>query len=377
MNISNVTIYLTSKCNLQCKYCYIEKNQNFLNEMDIPIAENQLSYWKQVLAFNKDIKYTLRSLTFWGGEPLLSFDRLYTILPPFLKECKFLNTFNFSTNFTLDQGAYRIIHFINFLQENYRNRKFIINLQLSIDGPNFINDKNRGIGSTQKFINNYILLKEKLKLSKQIKLNLFFKPTLLKEDLYLLAQKDNLNQYFKFFEQFEYNGAWTFAAPQDWNKQDGKLYAWILSEIKKVHRIIPESNLIKKQHICTSFLNNLTPIKDNKYCLCHRGYFDDINNRIIYTKKELLNLQNIFKSQRNKTLLKENFIKEIQLAAFNKQIDQKYLNRKNIIPTLNILITKNCPYNNYIYNGNFWYPLNNEIPLYYNGAMDIILKENE
>lgn len=370
--ISNITLYLTSKCNLQCKYCYIEKHQDFLNKTDISIAGNLLSYWNQVLNFNENIKYTLQSLTFWGGEPFLEFDRIYSVVPFFLKECKFLNTFYFFTNFTIKNEVNKLQQFINFLQDNYK-RKFIIDLQLSIDGPSFINDKNRGEGSTQKFINNFNLLR-KLKFNdKQIQIRINFKPTLLKEDLYLLSQYNNLNQYFKFFEQFGYDGMWTFAAPQEWNKEDGKLYVWILSEIKKSHKIIPESTF-KKCQLCTSILNNLTPVGNDQYCLCHRGYFDDINNRKIYTKEELLNLQNIFKSH-NKNLIKENFIKEIQLAAFNKQIDQKYLNRENIIPTLNILITKNCPYNNYIYNGNFLYPLTNEIPLYYNGAIDIILKE--
>ena len=99
---------MTSKCNLKCKYCYIEKNQNFLNAIDTPIAENLLSYWSQALEFDKDIKYTLQSLTFWGGEPFLYFDRIYSIVPPFLNECKYLNTFNFSTNFTLESEVYRL-----------------------------------------------------------------------------------------------------------------------------------------------------------------------------------------------------------------------------------------------------------------------------
>lgn len=368
--ISNVTLYLTSKCNLQCQYCYIKKYQDFLNETDISIAENLLSYWDQVLNFNENIKYTLQSLTFWGGEPFLEFDRIYSVVPFFLKECKFLNTFYFSTNFTLENEVNKLQHFINFLQENYK-RKFTIYLQLSIDGPLFINDKNRGEGSTQKFINNFNLLK-KLKIdSRQIQIRISFKPTLLKEDLYLLSQYDNLNQYFKFFEQFGYSGEWTFAAPQEWNKQDGELYAWICLQLKKNHRKFSEFNC---KHICQNILQNLTPIGKDKYCLCHRGYIDDINQRNIYTKKELLNLQNVFKSYKNKISLKENFISEIQLAALRGQVNQKYLERKNIIPTLNILLTKNCPYNNYIYNGNFLYPLNNEIPLYYNGAMDIILE---
>ena len=379
MYTSNITIYVTSKCNLSCKYCYIQKNQDFLNEIDKSIVENQSQLLTEVLNLDKDAKYTVQSITFWGGEPFLYYSRLFSILHKnhLIERFPYLKEFIFSTNFTLDYEIEGIQAILNLLRQEHPNRKFKIKIQLSIDGPEFINDKNRGVGSTQKFINNYNRLKELSYDKSKIQIQLSFKPTLLKEDLYQFQDINNLYQYFKFFEQFNYCGMWTLASPQDWNKDDGLFYSYIYEQLKKNHYTLPNFDKKCKQR-CNNIVNNLTPIGNNNFCLCHRGYFEDINNQKIFNKQQILEIQNIMQNtKQNEKILKENLIKEIQNFAFLRQIDSKYLDRKNIIPTLNIILAKNCPYNNYIYNGNWLYPVTNEVPLYYNGVMDIILKENK
>ncbi len=67
----NYLIYLTERCNLQCKYCEpIEKRNKFKQDIDYDIN-------KLIEFLNKDKNL---SLHLYGGEPLLAIDKIKTIL---------------------------------------------------------------------------------------------------------------------------------------------------------------------------------------------------------------------------------------------------------------------------------------------------------
>lgn len=73
-NLSQLTLEITQRCNLRCKYCiYQDKNGKFRNfnkehDMDFNTAKKAIDYAIQHSA-GKDFH-----LTFYGGEPLLNFD---------------------------------------------------------------------------------------------------------------------------------------------------------------------------------------------------------------------------------------------------------------------------------------------------------------
>ncbi|MBP3801604.1 MAG: hypothetical protein J6I85_06265 [Clostridia bacterium] len=68
----------------------------------------------------------------------------------------------FSTNFISKDWFNKVALIFNLLKK-YPNKNFEINIQLSIDGPQNINDYNRGINATKRFLNNLNILIQKIK----------------------------------------------------------------------------------------------------------------------------------------------------------------------------------------------------------------------
>ena len=97
--------------------------------------------------------------------------RFYNLLPSFVNHFYNLSDFMMSTNFTPDNWFDEFYGFTSILGR-FQNRKFNFTLQLSIDGPEYINDENRGIGTTKKFLQSFNKLLETLddKLPKNVNL---------------------------------------------------------------------------------------------------------------------------------------------------------------------------------------------------------------
>lgn len=83
----NLTLHLTSNCNMNCSYCYNTKNE-YQQDMTFAIAQKAIDY-----AVNKSLSKTI-NITFVGGEPLLKKDLIKQIV----KYCNLNNkkTFLFS-----------------------------------------------------------------------------------------------------------------------------------------------------------------------------------------------------------------------------------------------------------------------------------------
>ena len=69
--IDSVFLAITNKCKLNCAYCY-EKN-NINKSDDIPVAK-----WNEIIKSLQGIGINIFILS--GGEPLLAFDKLLSIL---------------------------------------------------------------------------------------------------------------------------------------------------------------------------------------------------------------------------------------------------------------------------------------------------------
>ena len=234
--ITNITLFSTALCNLKCNYCYINKCQNLKN-VDNQIQENLKNSFNQVIKYEPNIKNNLKTITIWGGEPVLYLERIIEILPQYINYFPNLKNFFISTNFILDNEIEQLMKFIIFLQQ-YK-RPFNINLQLSIDGYKEMNDSQRGLGSTDRFIKNFKQLSTIKYNQTYINLQVFNKPTLSSNNLDYLLSLDQCKEWYNFFDSFhkidkiwQYrNSPWNFAEPYQYTKQDGEKYYQICKRL--------------------------------------------------------------------------------------------------------------------------------------------------
>lgn len=142
--INSIILSITDNCNLACKYCFVKHNTH---EMSVDISKQAIDF----LATNHIDSY--KDITFFGGEPLLLWDKV--IIPSILHAQKIDESihFNITTNGILLNEEKLI-----FLKKNN------VSLLLSMDGAQETQDFNRpfknGTGSFQQLKENLpIILK--------------------------------------------------------------------------------------------------------------------------------------------------------------------------------------------------------------------------
>ena len=138
-------VILTTECNLQCRYCFGESEDDF----DVEFSELEVDYslprkasypWQQLADFcRKDDECVL---TFYGGEPLLCTNEIKQIM----------DTVNPKQYMIQTNGL-----LLNKLGPAYANRFHTI--LVSIDGNEALTDYYRGKGTFRKVINNLRLIK--------------------------------------------------------------------------------------------------------------------------------------------------------------------------------------------------------------------------
>jgi len=132
IEIEQIILELTEKCNLRCKYCiyndYNKGNRDFSSsDMTFDIAKKSIDY-----GFAHHAKHF--AITFYGGEPLVNFSLMKQCINYSLKnapECEL--TFSFTTNLTLMTPE-----IANFLVQIPG-----MNIVLSLDGPQEIHNTAR------------------------------------------------------------------------------------------------------------------------------------------------------------------------------------------------------------------------------------------
>ena len=197
-------LYTTAVCNLNCVYCFIDKNSalqtidQYLDDSFIKTPDYYFDFAKRM--FYKD---KLEEMQFWGGEPFLAIHRAYHTIEKCINFFPNLKIFMASTNFAHDTFFDEFYGILDILKQ-YPSRKFSFKLQMSIDGPEEINDSNRGKNVTQTFIKNFKKFVIELQdiLPENVSLGLHMKPTLDSESIKKLQNKDSVYNYFHFFEGF-------------------------------------------------------------------------------------------------------------------------------------------------------------------------------
>lgn len=185
--ISGLGIEISSDCNLRCKYCYYYRcsRQSNKNEVlqDTMFYANIGKNLNKIFTEFKNIK----SLDFWGAEPLLHIDRIKFVVEHIIDSKRFDN-FNFliSSNMAHSEEIYdKLFEMFDYLDNKLKDVDMTIdfNLQTSIDFPKKIHNKHRvtidGKPTYSKVKHNYINLLKRLakKNYKKIRFSSFTKST--------------------------------------------------------------------------------------------------------------------------------------------------------------------------------------------------------
>ena len=140
--------HLTSKCNHNCRYCYIKKSKRYLKKFSYTLSKEEcfrvMEDFKEFISYFSNIGLKGR-IVFTGGDPLLRLD-LFEIL-------SYANKLNFSvgilgTSDLLDEEKCKKL-----------KRSGVKFYQLSLDGMESTHDKIRRKGSFKKTINCVKMLK--------------------------------------------------------------------------------------------------------------------------------------------------------------------------------------------------------------------------
>lgn len=279
-----VVLYLTATCNLNCRYCYIDKSPA-LNKIDELIEESYKGdyYINFLKEMYPDPKQLIR-MEFWGGEPSYGLPRAEKTVRQALNYYPNLKEFFMSTNLTTPTFLEDFYGFLKIFKD-YPNREFIFDLQLSLDGPLEINDHNRGKGTTEKFTKNFAKfiteIDKILEDVPNVTILPHFKPTLDSNNIAQLQTKEEIIRYFKFFENYVEasnrqvrSNRWRFgvampntATPSPHTVQDGKNFA----NFCKLAAELTEENL---KNPIFKFYKHVVPFKP----LCGRCSFGGLKN---------------------------------------------------------------------------------------------------
>ena len=317
--------YTSATCNLRCLYCYIDKNPA-LKKID-KMLEKSFQDENYYFNFSKEFfnnPSDLKHVQFWGGEPSTGLHRVYKLIPKLIQYYPNLEEFFMSTNFTTSDWFNEFYGFLSILG-TFPERNFIFSLQLSIDGPDYINDINRGLGTTKKFLEHYYELCQTLKANKpkNVIVRIHFKQTFSNREFKILSTKEQIIDYFQFFDDLlKYKDSYikkedciffcphtpNIATPGIHTKQDGinfanyckltreiekeKLFTYYrkLNSFSKNSRTeISNDSYITNCTYCESGIKTIGLLPNNYVSLCHLGFTQLLEDYKINSKNNHIN----------------------------------------------------------------------------------------
>jgi len=305
---STAVFYTCGTCNLQCRYCQIDKNPILL-DIDKKLEES----FKGDYYINRLKQYftkgQLTRIETWGGEPFLKMHRIYPLLHQIIDYFPFFKNMYSSTNFSYSFWNDEFFGLMDQFNQ-YPYRDFIYELQLSCDGPEYINDAGRGNGVTQKCIENFDKMIEELqkgRLPENVTLIIMLKGTWDNDTINKLCDKQKLIEFFQFYEdnfiekidklnlsnvQIELTIPNT-AVPSPVTIEEGKIFAELCKLTREIERENEQQHYFKYYKTITPFHNNLCQdcltykysehtcgsgssmvgfLPDNMMSICHEGF---------------------------------------------------------------------------------------------------------
>lgn len=266
-----LVLYTNATCNLNCTYCAIDKNPALvsIDELLKESFEDENYY----IDFAKDIfpnPNQLRRVETWGGEPFLSMHRALPTMRKLIEYYPNLHEFFSSSNVVSHQFHEEFYGLLRMFGE-YPDRKFMYNLQISLDGPTEINDRNRGKGVTQRIYNSVVKLFKEIEdvVPDNVLLRMHFKPTLDSSGIRLLQSKEAIIEYYRFFET--YLSLYTdtvhkeniifdqtlpnTASPGMHDKEEGELFANLVRLCKEIECENQTDPVFKHYKVITPYLS--------------------------------------------------------------------------------------------------------------------------
>lgn len=321
----------TGTCPLNCKYCYIPKTEAMKDlHKDLIQDLQEESYFDRLEEVAGE---DLKTLGLWGTEPALTLDLIEEKLDSINSRFPKLETISFSTSMMIPDP---IEHFIKCVSESEHDIK--LDIQISLDGPAFITDKNRKEGAAKEVPKNFFnLLSNIQEVSSEVDFK--WKATFADSNMQEMNQDPNkIDQYFDYFkslnEKFDqintnenislkkgsYNP--TLMVPGKYSSKKGEEFAEFL---KKVHSkrhfttYFPRLMRLKKYQdemgrkrrmfSCSGGDSNVG-VDNDKVHICHRSFYlnDERYVKSIFKKGDIDNWDVSLFEQGSIGLMNKNYI---------------------------------------------------------------------
>ena len=199
----NLSIIASSNCNLRCSYCFLKHKECYDEEDKKIIAAlssgefiNNIEKSLDKMLISKD---DFTTINFWGGEPSLHLDKFALYIRQLLTDFKNIEEIGISTNMTTDINNFII--FIESLESFGKPIEFII--QISTDGPDYIQENSRG-KIAQKIHDNIDKLIDYFNNRKfnYVRCGIYYKATISFDMLKnICTSRDSIIKYLSFFDK--------------------------------------------------------------------------------------------------------------------------------------------------------------------------------
>ena len=193
-----VELFSAGWCNLNCRYCYIPKDEELtktVHQRIIKSIENGDLLNRLSEAFGENLQH----ISHWGTEPTLTLP-IFTKTKWYekaLKRFPNLKQVKMSSNFMTNPN--NLIEFV----ATFPSDKVDMDIQLSLDGTKEMTDRNRGNAATEKIMEHGAAFFTAMNnLDIKNKISVHFKPTISMQDIVDLGSIDKLREYYQFFDDY-------------------------------------------------------------------------------------------------------------------------------------------------------------------------------
>jgi len=283
--MESVEILTSAWCPLNCRYCYIPKTP-YMKEMHENVKGEIRNFLEEVRL--RKVPY----ISFWGTEPLTTI--MDIDIDSFYHDK--LQSVSFSTSLLYHPEL--LVKWI----DKVRPRNLSLKVQVSLDGPSFITDRNRAKGASSKIPRNLMDIVEDLNRINlgRTRVEFTFKPTLTIENLEGLIENPTLiEEYVGYFRSIECDfkntnrnknvvlryGSYspTMMVPGKYTSTDGKIFARFvkLSYEKglktsyhfRLRRLYDFAYELHKKRMFTCSGGDSNFGYDGKWHICHRSFY--------------------------------------------------------------------------------------------------------